>query len=651
MSQELINLIELAEQIAHSMHDSHVGSEHLLLAILKNEELYLTVELADYDMSYYSVMEDLVKCYREEPFTSLLFTRAVENIFELSILKANKESRPIADVDDLCDILLHYENSTAFELFMEYQVDVYEIEKGLAKKNYMNELNKIKELTNLNQKMENQKPIVLCRENEINKIITVLSRKEKSNPLLIGEPGTGKSAIIEELARRIVNNEVTDYLRNYVIYELNINNLVAGTKYRGEFEEKIERICSTVKKYNDVILFIDEIHQIVGAGKAEGSIDVATVFKPYLARNEIRVIGATTINEYSKYIEKDRALERRFQTLVLEEPNAEMTLQMIVNKVNALKRFHHVEINEDVVRYAVYESEKYLLSRHFPDKAIDVIDLACTKAKLADRKNVTENDVRVVIDDLCNMHFDMKYDLKNLYSKYNNYHTVLSRIEQLLADFDESIDELPKAIWNFKSNSLDEATAFVSDLSKELKMEKVILPMQLYNESSSLYQLTGSKESTFYKPWNDLKKTPSYIFVLLNFDKAHNDVKKFFYNIFETGKWKNCDGTIYDFRHSVFMLTTYNDTSHNIGFDRNTKVISNSYFDEEFVLERLGKNEYISVAKDYLRKYDMEIADNELDMIYEDMNSKNVKQYLKIVLRNVKKNYKNRLNKSKDMVK
>ena len=164
MTQELIDLIELAEKIANSMRDSHVGSEHLLLAILKNESLHLTIELANYDMTYDSVMEDLLKCYREEPFTSLLFTRAVENIFELSILKANRDGRSIADIDDLCDILLHYETSTAFELFMEYQIDIYDIEKGLAKKTYMNELNKIKELTNLNQKMENQKPVVLCRE-------------------------------------------------------------------------------------------------------------------------------------------------------------------------------------------------------------------------------------------------------------------------------------------------------------------------------------------------------------------------------------------------------------------------------------------------------------------------------------------------------
>ena len=224
MSQELINLIELAEQIAHSMRDSHVGSEHLLLAILKNEELPLSIELAEYDMTYLNVVDDLEKCYREEPFTSILFTKAVETIFELCILRANRAGRMIADVDDLCDILLHYETSTAFELFLEYQVDIYEIEKGLAKNNYMNELSKIKELTNLNQKMENQKPIVLCRENELNKIITVLSRKEKSNPLLIGEPGTGKSAIIEEIARRISNNEISDCLKNYVIYEYDSTN-------------------------------------------------------------------------------------------------------------------------------------------------------------------------------------------------------------------------------------------------------------------------------------------------------------------------------------------------------------------------------------------------------------------------------------------
>lgn len=651
MSQDLIELIELAEEIARLMHDSNVGSEHLLLAILKLDNSYFAKQLAEYDMTYLSVKDDLLKCYHFEEAYSLIFTKAVEDIFEFSILHAREEKREKCELEDLYYTLLHYECSLAFEILLEYHVNIPEIEKGIAQNITMNELNKIKELTNLNLKMENQRPVVLCRENEIMKIITVLSRKEKSNPLLIGEPGTGKSAIIEEIARRISNNEISDCLKNYVIYELNINNLVAGTKYRGEFEEKIEKICQSVKKYNKVILFIDEIHQIVGAGKAEGSIDVATVFKPYLARNEIRVIGATTIAEYTKFIEKDRALERRFQTLVLEEPDVEMTLKMITNKVNGLKRYHHVDISNDVVKQAVLEADNYLLSRHFPDKAIDVIDLACTRAKLLNHKSVSHDDIKQVISDLCNTHFEEHIDYSKLNLRYPKYNHIIERLDELSTTFNESIDELPKAVWNFKSKSAEDANQFVCDVAKVFNTNNIILPMQLYNEATSLYELTSSKDSTFYKPWNDLKKTSSFVFVLLNFDRAHNDVKKFFYNIFETGKWKNNDGVVHDFRHSIFLITSSLDSSSALGFNSEYKVRGNSYFDEEFVLEKMGKEEYLNVAKEYLNKYDVEIASDELEVLYEEMGEKYMKKYLKLVINNIKKNSKNKTNAEKDMVK
>ena len=223
---------------------------------------------------------------------------------------------------------------------------------------------------------------MIGRENEITRVIQILSRRTKNNPCLIGEPGVGKTAIIEGLAQNIVSGNVPDTLKNKRIYTLDISGMVAGAKYRGDFEERIKKCLKEVKKAGDIILFIDEIHTIVGAGAAEGAIDASNILKPILARGEIQIIGATTIKEYRQYIEKDSALDRRFQIIMIEEPKVEDAIKIISGLRDKYEAHHNVKITDEAIEAAVKLSGRYIHDRFLPDKAIDLIDEAASKVKI-----------------------------------------------------------------------------------------------------------------------------------------------------------------------------------------------------------------------------------------------------------------------------
>src|SRR5664279_2623562 len=228
---------------------------------------------------------------------------------------------------------------------------------------------------------------VIGREKEIERVIQILSRRTKNNPALIGEPGVGKTAIAEGLAHRIVNNDVPETLLNKRVLTLDIGSLVAGTKYRGEFEERLKKIIEELRNTNDAILFIDELHTLVGAGAAEGAIDAANILKPPLARGELQCIGATTLDEYRKYIERDAALERRFQPVMVEEPTLEQTIEILKGIRERYEQHHKVTITDEAVNAAADLSVRYIIDRHLPDKAIDLIDEpACARPRRPPRR-------------------------------------------------------------------------------------------------------------------------------------------------------------------------------------------------------------------------------------------------------------------------
>ena len=223
---------------------------------------------------------------------------------------------------------------------------------------------------------------VIGREKEIDTVIGILSRKNKNNPALVGEPGVGKTAIAEGLAQRMAAGAVPPQLKNKRLYSLNMANLVAGTKYRGEFEERLRDVLAEIRRTGDVILFVDEMHTIVGAGAAEGAIDAANIFKPALGRGELQMLGATTLEEYRKFIEKDPALDRRFRPVMVEEPDKEATLAILHGLKPGLERHHHIRISEEAVQEAVRLSVRYLPDLYLPDKAIDLLDEGASHARM-----------------------------------------------------------------------------------------------------------------------------------------------------------------------------------------------------------------------------------------------------------------------------
>ncbi len=224
---------------------------------------------------------------------------------------------------------------------------------------------------------------VIGREEEIRRVIKILSRKTKNNPVLIGEPGVGKTAIVEGLARRIVDKDVPLGLQNKIIYELDLASLVAGAKFRGEFEERLKAVLNKIKESNgEIILFIDELHSIVGAGRADGAMDASNMLKPMLARGELHCVGATTLNEYRKYIEKDSALERRFQKVLIDEPTVSDTISILRGLKSRFEAHHGVHISDPAIIAAATLSNRYISDRFLPDKAIDLIDEACASIRI-----------------------------------------------------------------------------------------------------------------------------------------------------------------------------------------------------------------------------------------------------------------------------
>ena len=310
--------IVIAESIAFDLGHSHVGSEHLLLSLLKMKDILMTKMLKSYHVDDEVIYKDIVRLFGEkdiQPFY-MEYSDIVKKILEeaINITRERKESKVSLNI--LCLALLSQKESVAVELLNKYHVSFDQIKEELSQtRSLLYELDKIHELVNFNELVKKENRLMIGRDQELEQLFLTLCKKEKNNVLLIGKAGVGKTALVEKLAYKINHKEVPKLLQNKVIYELSLSSIVAGTKYRGEFEEKFKKIIDKVIQAKDAILFIDEIHNLIGAGGAEGAIDASNILKPFLARKDLTLIGATTIEEYYKYFEKDQAMNRRFSIL------------------------------------------------------------------------------------------------------------------------------------------------------------------------------------------------------------------------------------------------------------------------------------------------------------------------------------------------
>ena len=388
-------LVEAKKEMAKLKHP-YVGSEHLLLSILKTDNS-VSQKLKTYDLTYEKVYQEIVDVIGigKKESEWFLYTPLLKRVLESAIIDSKDNNNGEVTVDHLFASLLEEAEGVAIRIMLGLDVDIDELysdfvisvatpKKKSKKKLLIEELG-----TDLTKKAsDNKLDPVIGREEEIKRVLEILSRRTKNNPILIGEAGVGKTAIVEELSRRIITGDVPISLRNKRIISLDMASAVAGTKYRGEFEDRIKKVLKEIEENDDIILFIDEIHTLVGAGGAEGAIDASNIFKPALARNKLRCIGATTTLEYKKFIEKDRALDRRFQKVVVEEPNKKQAKEILLKLKKIYEKYHLVSISDEIIDLIIELSDKYIYDRNQPDKAIDILDEVCAKASMKENKNL-----------------------------------------------------------------------------------------------------------------------------------------------------------------------------------------------------------------------------------------------------------------------
>ena len=388
-TEESRSLLISAKEEMYKLKHSYVGTEHLLLAILKSN---LKNRLNKYNITYEIALKNIKKIVGvgTKETDLFLYTPVLKRIIENSIIDS-KDNNTDVTPEILFLNFLEEGEGVGIRILLISNIDLDKLYLEF-KDNYKNKKNKNNEIINelgCNLNEINIDPVI-GREKEINRIIEILSRRSKNNPILIGEAGVGKTAIVEELSKRIKEGKVPSKLLGKKIIKVDMASIVAGTKYRGEFEEKIKKLINAVSDDHNIILFIDEIHTIVGAGGAEGAIDASNILKPALARNEISLIGATTISEYKKFICEDKALERRFQKVIIDEPNTIETINIITNLVPIYEKFHNVKINKKDIENIVKLSNKYIKDRHEPDASIDILDEVCSRVSLKESKKDLE---------------------------------------------------------------------------------------------------------------------------------------------------------------------------------------------------------------------------------------------------------------------
>ena len=393
-SEEARKTIVLAKQEMKNLKHPYVGSEHLLLAILKQDN-QISKYLKNLNLDYKKFKDELISIVGigKEESHWFLYTPLLKKVLENAECDAKEKNEDIM-IEHLFSSLLEEGEGVAIRVLIGMNIDVDELYNEFSSR-IIPKKNKNKKLTldeigeDLTEKAKNNllDPVV-GREEEINRILEILSRRTKNNPILIGEAGVGKTALVEELSRRIVNKEVPLSLQNKRIISIDMASTVAGTKYRGEFEERIKKILKEVEENDDIILFIDEIHTLVGAGGAEGAIDASNIFKPALARGKLRCIGATTISEYKKFIEKDGALERRFQRVIVNAPDSSQVKNILLKLRPIYEKYHFVQIDDNIIDLIIELSEKYIYDRYEPDRSIDVLDEVCAKASLKEKKEL-----------------------------------------------------------------------------------------------------------------------------------------------------------------------------------------------------------------------------------------------------------------------
>ncbi|MEG0453282.1 MAG: ATP-dependent Clp protease ATP-binding subunit, partial [Coprobacillus sp.] len=529
--------------------------------------------------------EDVIRLFGEkdiQPFY-MEYSEVVKKILEdaMNMSEAKKEGK--VSLNTLAISLLMQKESVAVELLNKYHIPFDEVKKELSEeRSLLHELDLIHELTNVNQLVTKQERLMIGRDQELEQLFLTLCKKEKNNALLIGKAGVGKTALVEKLAMKITSHEVPEALKKKVVYELNLSGIVAGTKYRGEFEEKFKKIIDKVIAAKDAILFIDEIHNLIGAGGAEGAIDASNILKPFLARKDLTIIGATTIEEYYKYFEKDQAMNRRFAVIKLNENTKEETKKILQGLKKQYEDYHHLTVSDESINDVIMLCEQYLIQRVFPDKALDVLDLSCVKAIFMDDKDLQKKHIEKVIEEITGMTLNKSISYQNIEEQMKKeiigqdkaIHTIVESLESL---FQYPHPQKPSGIYLLVGGSGIGKTQTAKSLAKVLKRNFVKLDMSEYSEASSVSKIIGSPPG--YVGYDDHSSVlheiilkPNTVLLLDEIEKAHPSVMNLFLQVFDEGILKDNHHHKIVFKDTLIIMTS-NVFSHNqpsVGFKKKT---------------------------------------------------------------------------------
>lgn len=652
------NVWNISEEFAKQMGHSYLGTEHILYGLIKNElgvvasifkENKINVEYV------YKMIEEIIG--KNKSIDKLLGTTPrLRYTMKCAYLESKKIGSEYIGTEQMMVSLFSDKESLGCKIAVDSGIDVNLMIKQLYQKIY----------SDSDEKKNNTKMIELTkygvdltemalqgefdgaygREKEISRIIEILGRRNKNNPCLIGEAGVGKTAIIEELALRICKGNVDDFLKDKKIISLDLTQLLAGSKYRGDFEDRLKKCIKEIRDNKNIIVFIDEVHMIVGAGAAEGAIDAANILKPLLARGELQLIGATTMEEYRKYIEKDTALARRFQSVIVKEPSYEDTIKILEQTKSNYEQYHNVSISKKAIESAVRLSIKYIPEKYLPDKAIDLLDESASRVKINGLKEtVDEADVDKVITELVGI------PLKNVNeSQMEKLRCIKKKISDRIIGQDDAVDSVVRVLKRGSLKLKDSSRPIGSLLFLgptgvgKTEMAKVIaeeffgnpkniirLDMSEYMEPNAVSKLIGAPPG--YVGYNDeknlvneVRKMPYCVLLFDEIEKAHSDVLNVLLQIMEDGKLTNSNGVVANFQETLVILTS------NIGADIMNKKNGIGFKSGEYDFRR---KDVINEIKRFLK---IELI-NRLDeiIIFKHLNEKNIYDILDKQLDELKK--------------
>ena len=497
-NEEAQNILVKAKLEMLDLNHPYIGTEHLVLATLHtNSEL--STRLKEYGLTYDKFKEQIINIIgmgskKSEIF---LYTPLLRKVIENAILDSKDNNNGEVTPYHLFSSLLEEGEGIAIRIFISMDLDVESMYEEFASKLIKKRKKKKKILAedlgiDLTEKAKNNLlDPVIGREKEVQRVLEILCRRCKNNPLLIGLPGVGKTAIVEELSRLIASNEA-GILNGKKIISIDMASLVAGTKYRGEFEDRMKKLIKEVENDNDIILFIDEIHTLIGAGGAEGAIDASNILKPALARGKIRIIGATTTAEYHKYIEKDGALERRFQKIFVEEPSISDTKNILLKLKPLYEKYHKVSMNDSIIDSIIALSEKYIYDRNRPDKELDIMDEVCSKVSLQNNTNEEASKLQKELNDIRDKKktYILDNDIKKAYYYRQKENEVLNKLNSLelttTNSKEVSINDIASVINNRCSIPMYEV---LSDSVKSIKNIEDSLSKTIIGQDNAIKEL------------------------------------------------------------------------------------------------------------------------------------------------------------------